>query len=96
LFRDNEVVGAFQFSGDVKLSVENAATQACLYTERSGDRFRLRFHAQDIEELAKKMQVNLVPEQVEIVSLHPLRIPMLMLITDAARDHANQHEQDDV
>ncbi len=96
LFRDNEVVGAFRFSGDVKLSVENVETKAHLYTERSGDRFRLRFRAQDIEMLAKKMQVNLVPEQVEIVSLYPLRVPLLMLITDAARDRAHQHEPNDV
>ena len=39
--------------------------------------------------------MGLAPEQVEIVSLYPVRVPVIMLVTDRALDLARRHEPDD-
>ncbi len=96
LFTENKAVGNVQFSGDVKLKVEDEEIIAHLYTERHGERFRLRFRDTDIWELAKRMELDLAPKQVDIVSQYPLRVPVILLITDRARDLSQQHEPRDV
>jgi hypothetical protein len=96
LFIENETVGDVQFSGDVKLKVEDEEIIAHLYTERQGKHFRLRFRDTDIANLSQRMQLDLAPEQVDIVSRYPLRAPLLLFITDQARDFSRQHEQQDV
>lgn len=96
LFADNEAVGDVQFSGNVKLTVEEVELAAHLYTEQEGDRFRLRFRESDIQELSDRKSMDLAPEQIEIVSYYPLRVPVIMSVTDRARDLAKQHEPNDV
>lgn len=95
LFIENHAVGDVEFSGDVMLKVEDVKVAAHMYTERKDDLFRLRFRAEDVKEFAEKMDVELADEQVEIVSLYPLRVPSLIEITDRARDRANEHEPND-
>lgn len=95
LFIENHAVGDVEFSGDVMLKVEDVKVAAHMYTERKDDLFRLRFRAEDVKEFAEKMDVELADEQVEIVSLYPLRVPSLIELTDRARDRANEHEPDD-
>ncbi len=96
LFLDNEAVGDVQFSGDVKLMVEEVELAAHLYTEQEGDRFRLRFRESDIQELSDRKRMGLVPEQITIVSYYPMRVPVIMLVTDKANDLARRHEPNDV
>ena len=65
-------------------------------TERVGDSFKLRFREEDIRAIAQAKDMGLVPEQVEIVSLYPLRAPVILALTDQARTLATQHAPDDV
>ncbi|MGI9517887.1 MAG: DUF6973 domain-containing protein [Pirellulaceae bacterium] len=96
LFQENEVAGDFQFSGDVKIEIEHVSKTTRMYTERTSLGTRLRFDRADVEDLAEKMNVNLSMEQIDIVSMYPLRVPVLIVITDAARDRSIEHEPDDV
>ena len=88
----NEAVRDVQFGGDVTLTVKGVESTTRLYAERQGDRFRLRFLDSDIGALAEKMQLNLAPEQLDIVSLYPQRVPALLLITVQARDRSREYE----
>jgi hypothetical protein len=88
-------VGDVQFSGDVKLTVEDVELVAHLYTEQDEGRFQLRFRESDIQELSDRKGMGLAPEQVRIVSYYPLRAPVIMLVTDRALDLARRHEPHD-
>ena len=96
LFLENQAVGDVDFNGDVTLDVDGSRFVAHLYTDRDGDRFRLRFRASDIQRISDAKALELVPEQVEIVSAYPLRAPVIMLLTDRARDQSRQFAPDDV
>ena len=96
LFLENQAVGDVDFNGDVMLDVDGAEFVAHLYTDRDGDRFRLRFRASDIQRISDVKGLGLAPEQVEIVSAYPLRTPVIMLLTDQARDQARRYAPDDV
>jgi hypothetical protein len=96
LFLDNTAVGDVVFSGDVTIGVDALDLVAHLYTERFGDGFRLRFRESDIQEISDRRRMGLVPEQIEIVSLYPLRAPVILLLTDQARTLAVTHEPDDI
>jgi hypothetical protein len=58
---------------------------ARLYTERQGELFRLRFNRSDLEAMVETAGVDLSPEQIEIVSLYPIRVPFLIDVTRQAR-----------
>lgn len=96
LFFDNKASGNLEFSGDVELEVHGLDLVAHLYTEQVGDQFRLRFRESDIQAISDQKGMGLVPEQVEIVSLYPLRAPGILLVTDQARTLAKRHEPDDI
>jgi len=85
LFIENARVGDFEFSGDVMVRVHDLTFPALLYTERRDKQFRLRFSKPDIERLAEAADVDLSDEQIDIVSLYPIRLPSLMEITRQAR-----------
>ncbi|TFH20332.1 MAG: hypothetical protein E4H03_12420, partial [Myxococcales bacterium] len=96
LFAMNEVTGAALFEGDVKIPFDDGAMVAHLYTERDGDRFRLRFRESEIQAISERKQLDLAPEQVALVALYPLRVPALMIITEQARSLSLRHEPRDV
>ena len=95
LFLDNELVGNFEFSGDVLVRIRDVTYPALLYTERSGEQYRLRFRRADLEAMVDAAEVDLSPEQIEIVSLYPIRVPFLFEITRQARGLSNEHYPDD-
>ena len=90
LFMDNELVGDFEFSGEVLVRIDDSTVPALIYTERQGERFRLRFSRPDIEKIAESADVVLSDEQIDLVSLYPVRVPALIMITDQARDYSHQ------
>jgi hypothetical protein len=96
LFSENQATGEVEFSGEVILDIEGVAQVANLYTERVGETFRLRFREDDIRTIAQARGMDLVPEQIEIVSLYPLRAPVILALTDQSRALAMQHAPDDV
>ena len=96
LFFENHAVGEVAFSGDVILVIDGVDRVATLYTERAGETFKLRFREDDIRAIAQAKGLDLVPEQIEIVSLYPLRAPVLLMLTDQARTLATQYAPDDV
>jgi hypothetical protein len=96
LFFEGRATGDVEFSGDVLLEIEGESFQAHLYTDREGDQFRLRFRESDIRSISDDTGMALVPEQIEIVSLYPLRAPIILALTERARALALQHEPDDV
>ena len=96
LFFENHAVGEVAFSGDVILVIDGVDRVATLYTERAGETFKLRFREDDIRAIAQAKGLDLVPEQIEIVSLYPLRAPVLLMLTDQARTLATQFAPNDV
>jgi hypothetical protein len=96
LFSENQAIGEVEFSGEVILDIEGVAQAANLYTERVGETFRLRFREDDIRAIAQARGMDLVPEQIEIISLYPLRAPVILALTEQARALATQHAPDDV
>ncbi len=96
LFSENHATGEVEFSGEVILDIDGVAQVANLYTERVGETFKLRFREDDIRAIAQAKGMDLVPEQIEIVSLYPLRAPVILVLTDQARALATQHAPDDV
>ena len=85
LFLENERTGNFEFRGDVVVRVQDLTFPAHLYTERQDDSFRLRFREADVEAVAMGADIDLSPEQIEIVSLYPIRAPFLIRITRQAK-----------
>jgi len=96
LFSENFATGDVEFSGDVILDIQGVTQVANLYTERVGETFKLRFREEDIRAIAQAKGMGLVTEQIEIVSLYPLRAPVILVLTDQARALAAQHAPDDV
>lgn len=86
LFHDNVTSGKFVFSGKVQIKVNKKNVPARIYTESRGEEFRLRFSDEDVRVVAKEMKVSLSEEQVAMVSYFPLRVPLIALITERARD----------
>lgn len=95
LFIDNELVGNFEFSGDVLVRIRDVTYPALLYTERRGEQFRLRFSKPDLETMVAAAGVALSAEQIEIVSLYPIRVPFLVDITRQARTLSSEFFPDD-
>jgi hypothetical protein len=91
LFSENAVVGSGRFSGEVQIDINGMQKIVHLYTERQGERFRLRVSSTDVQDLADHVGLELAPEQVEIVSLYPLRLPVILVITIRARDLSKRH-----
>lgn len=91
LFFKNTLVGNFEFRGEAVIRVHDLAIPAELYTERQGEHSRLRFRQADIESLAAAAEVDLSAQQLEILSLFPLRVPSLIEITRQARSLSTQH-----
>jgi hypothetical protein len=96
LLFENLAAGDVAFSGEVVVVVGDVEQVAKLYTERMGETFRLRFREEDIRVIAQAKGLDLVPEQIEIVSLYPLRAPVLLTLTDQARALAVQYAPNDV
>jgi hypothetical protein len=96
LFSENVAIGEVEFSGEVILEIGGVAQVANLYTERVGETFKLRFREDDIRAIAEAKGMDLVPEQIEIVSLYPLRAPVILALTDQARALSTEHAPDDV
>jgi len=96
LFSENVAIGEVEFSGEVILEIGGVAQVANVYTVRVGETFKLRFREHDIRAIAQAKGMDLVPEQIEIVSLYPLRAPVILALTDQARALAKEHAPDDV
>lgn len=91
LFLENTLVGNVEFYGQAIIRIDDLRVPAELYTERQGDNFHLRFRQHDIEALATAAEVALSTEQIEIVSLFPLRVPTLIQITRQSRSLSRRH-----
>ncbi len=95
LFSENRAIGDVEFSGEVILDIEGVTQVANLYTERVGEAFKLRFREEDLRAISQARGMDLVPEQIEIVSLYPLRAPVILVLTDQARALATQYAPED-
>jgi hypothetical protein len=95
LFSENVAIGEVELSGEVILEIGGVAQVANLYTERVGGTFKLRFREDDIQTISQAKGMDLVPEQIKIVSLYPLRAPVILALTDQARALATEHAPDD-
>lgn len=96
LFDDNRTMEAFGFSGVVQLVVADGTVPARLYSERHGGGYRLRFSAEDVRQAARVMGMHLADEQIEIISLYPLRVPLIVVLTDRSRHISQQHFHGDM
>ncbi len=90
LFFEIDTPGSFEFSGNVVVRLRDSIHPGRLYTERHGDRFRLRFSRPDLEAIVDSARIDLSPEQIEICSLYPMRVPLLIEITQQARSLSSE------
>lgn len=86
IFLENASADRFELRGDVEIRVQDREFPAHLYTERKDGASRLRFRESDIQAVADEVAVDLSSEQIEIVSLYPVRVPFLIRITRQAED----------
>ena len=86
LLSEGWVEGDAEFSGKARVTIDDAETVVPLYTEHEDGRFRLRVEAEAVRSLATQLDLDLAEEQAGIVSTYPLRMPVVMRITDRARD----------
>lgn len=91
LFLENALVGNFEFSGDLILRVQDLRLPARLYTERQGELFRLRFSRSDVKAIVEAANSSLSEEQIDIISLYPIRLPFLIDTTRQARGLSRRH-----
>jgi hypothetical protein len=96
LFFENHAIGEVAFSGEVVFVIDGVDRVATLYTECAGETFKLRFRADDIRAIAQAKGLDLVPEQIQRVSLYPLRAPAILMLTDQARALSTEYATDDV
>jgi hypothetical protein len=96
LFDDNKTKGKFEFSGVVQVKVGAKNLPARLYSESHGDEYRLRFSADDVRSATKAMHMDLADDQVAMVSLYPLRIPVIAIITEKARQISLRYFRGDI
>ena len=82
---DNLPVADFELDGVVMVEVRGQLFPTRLYTEPHRGRFRLRFDRDDVQTVVDQAKIDLSPEQVEIISLYPVRLPFLIDITRRAR-----------
>ncbi|NWK55456.1 hypothetical protein HW115_07525 [Verrucomicrobiaceae bacterium N1E253] len=100
LFDDNIATGAFEFGGVVQIKLGGSTYPARMFTERDGEAFRLRFSKEDIRALSQRMGLGLAEEQVKVVSLYPLRVPLIASLTVKAKQisvsfhHGDEWKQD--
>ncbi|MBK1790484.1 DUF6973 domain-containing protein [Persicirhabdus sediminis] len=95
LFNTNSGTGDFRFSGEVVMRAGDNEIPAKLYTEHDGDQYRLRFSEDDVRAIAKALKVDLAAEQIKLVSVYPLRMPVIMLITDKAEKLSKRYQPRD-
>jgi hypothetical protein len=96
LFVENQAVGEVEFSGEVVVVIDAIEHVARLHTARVGESFKLRFSEADLREIALAKGLDLVDEQIDIVSRYPLRVPQLLTLTEQARALSTRHAPDDV
>jgi len=95
LFQHNQTKGGFKFSGKVFVKVGAKDIPTRIYSERLGKEFRLRFSEDDVRNVAKAMRIHLSDDQVKMVSLYPLRVPIIAMITERARKISVQYYNGD-
>ncbi|NCA71436.1 MAG: hypothetical protein EOM91_15350 [Sphingobacteriia bacterium] len=95
LFFENQAVGEVELSARVWIDIGGEAWAARLYTKPVGEGFKLRFHADDIQAISAAKGMDLVAEQIEIVTDYPLRAPVILVLTDRARALAKAEAPDD-
>jgi hypothetical protein len=91
LFVENSLVGNFEFDGEVVVRIRDLRLPARLYTERQGEYFRLRFSKSDVEALVEAADANLSADQIDIISLYPVRVPSMIETTRQARALSKRH-----
>ena len=96
LFDDNRASGEFEFRGSVQINVGKNNIPARIYTERRDEEFRLRFDELDVRSVAKEMKIQLADDQVVMVSYFPLRVPIIVVITERARELSLRYYADDL
>ncbi len=85
LFNENNTETRFDFNGDVLLSMEGKTASVKLYTVQESGMTTLKFNIDDIMKASKIFEVDMVEAEAKVVSDYPMRVPMMIKITRAAR-----------
>ncbi len=85
LFRENQTQLDINFRADVLLGIDDDELQVGLYTERSGDITVLKFNHKDILKAAEKFDLDLAPQEAEIIARYPGKVPAMIKITRDAK-----------
>ncbi len=91
LFITNDLGHDWDFIGVVDVKAGKEIRPALLYTEVDRGRARLRFSREDIIEIARTAEVTLSPEEIDLISHYPLRVPFLITFVSDARANAKRH-----
>lgn len=95
LFDENRVDSDFDLSGDVRLDLgPHGVATARLRTEvLDGGARRLVFLEKDLRRIAGQAKVELADDEIGIVSLYPMRVPAIILVTTRAKSESTARKQ---
>jgi hypothetical protein len=88
LFSDAVLSTDMRLRALVTLQMRGKQAQAYLYTVQDEDGTRLRFESKDIQKAAETFDLELSPDEVEIIAQYPARAPIIMRLTSEARTTA--------
>lgn len=88
LFNEEFLDTDMRLRAQVTLQSRGKQAQAYLYTVQDEQGTRLRFETADIQKAAEIFALDLSPDEVEIISLFPMRAPLIMRLTSDARSTA--------
>ncbi len=95
LFDEQLLDTDMRLRAQVTLNLRGKEAQVVLYTVQEGENTRLRLETRDVQKAAQVFQLELSPDEVEIISRYPVRAPVIMEITSEARTTARNARRAD-
>lgn len=81
LFRENTAPVPILLSGTVFFSFDGKTASARLFTNQENGQTKLRFDPGDLIRAAKAFEVELTPDEAELIAAYPVQVPALIRIT---------------
>ena len=81
LFRENTASIPIMLSGTVFFSFGGNTASARLFTDQENGRTKLRFDPDDLIRAAEAFEVELIPDEAELIAAYPVQVPALIRIT---------------
>ncbi len=95
LFQDTRVKSEIDFRAEVEFQLDGERATMQLYTIQNAGYSALRMREADVKKAADIFELNLAPQEIELLSIFPTRAPKIMEITRFAKMNAKDaHKRD--